>query len=67
LQNHSQQNNTFKLQIDLTGEGLWVDHRQFEVAPSSSVQYTFPDALQARWVRLIANRDCQATAQLEYK
>ncbi|MFN6050209.1 MAG: hypothetical protein ACK47R_05215, partial [Planctomycetia bacterium] len=32
LQNHSMENNTFKVQIDLTGEGLWVDHQQFQVA-----------------------------------
>ncbi|MFZ9822624.1 MAG: hypothetical protein ACO3E9_02295 [Gemmataceae bacterium] len=67
LQNHSMENNTFKVQIDLTGEGLWVDHRQFEVAPNASVQHIFPEALQARWLRLIAGSDCQASAQLEYK
>ncbi|MFN6052465.1 MAG: hypothetical protein ACK47R_16690, partial [Planctomycetia bacterium] len=60
------ENNTFKVQIDLTGEGLWVDHRQFELAPNASVQHIFPEALQARWLRLIAGSDCQATAQLEY-
>lgn len=67
LQNHSSGKTTFRMQMDLTGEGLWVDHKAFEVLPKGSVQYPFPEAVQARWLRLIADRDCQATALLEFE
>jgi len=57
---------SFQVQVDITGAGKWVAYREFSVAPGQTVQHHFPDAFSAYWVRLIADRDCLATAQFHY-
>jgi hypothetical protein len=56
-----------ELELDLTGTGLWVSYEKFTVQPAAKEQHTFPDAVQARWLRLKANHDCKATAWLTYE
>lgn len=56
-----------RVEVDLTGEGHWVTYRTFSVAPGKSVTHVFPDAFQARWLRVTADKDCLATATLQYK
>lgn len=57
---------TFRVELDLTGTGLWVLHRSQEVAPGAKVTLEFEPAVQARWLRVTAAEDCTATAQLAY-
>jgi hypothetical protein len=56
----------FRIELDLTGAGLWVPYRTLTVAPRSSVAHDLPDALDAPWLRLVADRPCRATAQFRY-
>jgi hypothetical protein len=55
---------TFSVQLDITGEGFWVPYRPFVVQTGKTLGLSFPAALQARWLRVIADRPCQATVQL---
>jgi hypothetical protein len=58
---------TVRVEADLTGDGFWVLHKTLSVVPGQAVQYTFPAAFQARWVRFVGNAEGRATAQLDYK
>ncbi len=56
----------FHIELDLTGTGLWVTYKHHEVSPGESTSLTFEAAVQARWLRVTTDKDCSATAQLEY-
>ena len=56
-----------RVELDITGEGLWVPYRTFEVERGKSLEHDLPAALQARWLRVIADKDCVATAQCRYE
>lgn len=56
----------FRVELDITGEGLWVPYRSFAVKSGESVEHELPAALQARWLRVIADKDCEASAQCRY-
>ncbi len=58
---------TFRVELDLDGTGLWVTHKTFAVPPGGAATYEFPTAIQARWLRVSAEADCTATAQLIYE
>ena len=58
---------TLRVEVDLTGEGLWVTYRSFELPPGAEVEHTFPGAFQAYWLRVTAAVDTIASAQLEYR
>jgi hypothetical protein len=54
------------LQVDLTGEGLWVDYQSFMPAPRTSLRHDFPAAFSAYWIRAVTDADTMATVQLKY-
>ncbi|MFA6544162.1 MAG: hypothetical protein WCS99_07035 [Limisphaerales bacterium] len=58
---------TIRVEVDLTGEGLWVTHQAFPVEPGKTAGHDFPAAFQARWVRFVTDADCMATAALRYE
>ena len=58
---------TLRVELDITGEGLWVPYRSFTVKSAETIEHDFPAALQARWLRVIADKDCEATAQCRYE
>ncbi len=58
---------TITLQIDLDGNGFWVDYRTISVLPGTPVQHEFPDGFSACWVRAVCNTNTSATAQFEYR
>ena len=59
---------TVRVELDLTGTGLWVLHEQVEVPPGDAGrELLFPGDVQARWLRVVADRDCTATAWLTYR
>jgi hypothetical protein len=58
---------TVRVEADLTGEGHWVLHKSIAVAPGKPVEYIFPAAFHARWLRCMTDRDCVATALLMYE
>jgi hypothetical protein len=55
-----------RVEVDLTGSGLWVPYRTLEVGAGKTVDYRFPDGFEAYWVRFVADRDWVGSALLEY-
>jgi hypothetical protein len=58
---------SFHIELDLTGTGLWVTHKHHEVSPGEETALTFDPAIQARWLRVTADKACAATAWLKYE
>lgn len=56
-----------EVQVDPTGEGLWFPIHTAEVPAGKSIDYTFPEDLYARWLRVTVSKDCNATAQCKYE
>jgi hypothetical protein len=56
-----------ELQVDPTGEGLWFPIYAVAVPAGKSIDYTFPEDLYARWLRVTVSKDCNATAQCKYE
>ncbi|MBK8094658.1 MAG: hypothetical protein IPK32_22490 [Verrucomicrobiaceae bacterium] len=58
---------SFHIELDLTGTGLWVTHKQHEISPGEEIAFTFDPAIQARWLRVTTDKACAATAWLKYE
>ncbi len=56
-----------RVEVDITGTGLWRTWRTLEVGPDKPTEYRFPDAFNAYWARVVADRDCTATATFRYE
>lgn len=56
-----------RIEVDITGTGLWRTYQTVEVPPKATMTHQFPDALQAYWVRVVADKNCKATAQFRYE
>ena len=57
----------FRVELDLTGTGVWVTWQHREVSPGEQVRLELEPAVQARWLRVTASEDCTATAWLTYE
>ncbi len=55
-----------RLELDISGTGVWVAYRDFLVGAGNRVQHRFPDSLGAYWARITADQDTTATAQFAY-
>lgn len=58
---------TFTLQVDITGNGHWVNYQTCEVKAGQVWTYHFPDSFSAYWARLAPGADCRATARFIYE
>jgi len=59
---------TIRVELDLTGTGLWVPFDTVDVPPGDAGrEIAFARDVQARWIRVVADRDCTATAWLTYR
>jgi len=56
-----------RVEVDITGTGLWRTWQTLEVAPGKATKYRFPDAFNAYWVRVAADHDCTASAVFQYE
>lgn len=56
-----------RIECDITGAGLWVSYREFEVGAGQSLTHEFSPAFSAYWLRAVSAADCVATAQLRYE
>jgi hypothetical protein len=57
---------TFDVEVDFLGCGDWHIYQQIKVPANGYVPLVFPDGFSAHWVRVTAQDDCVATAQLHY-
>jgi hypothetical protein len=54
-------------QVDLSGNGDWVDYKTFAINDiDQSVSHSFPADFQAYWIRFICDKDTSADALLTY-
>ncbi len=56
-----------RVEVDITGTGLWRTWQTLEVVPGKATEHRFPDAFNAYWVRVAADGDCTATATFRYE
>lgn len=55
------------MEVDPVGNGPWMTYKTFTVKPGQTVSFDFPPGFSARWVRFKTDKDCEATAWLEYR
>ncbi|NND04911.1 MAG: hypothetical protein HKN87_00905 [Saprospiraceae bacterium] len=67
LTNHSNEEVTFRIQIDPVGHGPWMNYLNVVLDPGQEFAHDFAGDFEARWIRFVANKDCQATAWLTYQ
>lgn len=58
---------TFSIEVDPVGHAPWMRYKEIIVQPGEVFRYEFPGGFQARWIRFVANKDCNATAWLTYE
>lgn len=56
----------FTIEVDFYADGQWHDYQTFIVEPGKPLVHGFPKGFAAHWLRVSANTDCTATAQLCY-
>ena len=56
-----------RVEVDLSGTGLWVTYTSLAVPAGQSHDHTFPAGYQAYWLRVTADTSTTATAQLTYE
>ncbi|WP_254511516.1 hypothetical protein [Anatilimnocola floriformis] len=56
-----------QLEVDFTGYGDWSKFETIEVEPGAIVKHTFKDDFAGYWIRLVPDRDCNATAIFVYE
>ncbi|MCS7469992.1 hypothetical protein NZK35_25360 [Stieleria sp. ICT_E10.1] len=55
------------LQIDLDGNGRWVNHHRFDVPVGEPLRHEFPKGFSACWIRAVCNTETSATVQFDYR
>ncbi|MBM3888098.1 MAG: hypothetical protein FJ388_03125 [Verrucomicrobia bacterium] len=66
LSHDAKQPVTFTIEVDFYADGQWHDYQRLTVGPSRPLTHKFPAGYAAHWLRVKANADCKATAQLRY-
>ncbi len=56
-----------RIECDITGAGLWLPYREFDVGAGQSLTHEFSPAFSAYWLRAVSTANCVATAQLRYE
>jgi hypothetical protein len=56
----------FTVQFDPMGNGPWMTWKEVTIAPGETFSYDFPQGFQSRWIRFVTDKNCLATAWLEY-
>lgn len=67
IKHNSDANVNFRIEVNPIGHGPWIEYKRIAVAPAETVEHLFPSDFEARWVRIIADHDCVATAWFVYK
>jgi len=55
-----------KIEVEPIGHGPWMLYEEVTVEPGETFSHEFPESFQARWIRCVADKNCLATAWLEY-
>jgi hypothetical protein len=66
LSNEGEADANFAVEIDFLGTGAWKRYADLPVGRGGYLHHEFKAGFGAHWVRLTADRDCRASAQLFY-
>ncbi len=66
LYHDAQETVEFTIETDFMGDGNFRIYKTIDVKPGEYVNYNFPDAYSAHWIRLSVNKECGATAIIIY-
>lgn len=55
------------VEVDIAGMGVWLPYTVQNVAPGQTVNFTFPAAMNAYWVRTVSSHDAVLTAEFRYQ
>tara|TARA_R110002049_G_scaffold305056_1_gene500978 strand:- start:11359 stop:14289 length:2931 start_codon:yes stop_codon:yes gene_type:complete len=55
------------LQIDLDGNGRWVNYRRFDVPDGTPLRHEFSTEFSACWIRAVCDTKTSATVQFDYR
>lgn len=58
---------TFKIDIEPIGHGPRMTYQTVSVKSGETFENNFTESFQLRWIRFVAEKDCQATAWLKYE
>lgn len=67
LVNHGDKSVTFTLEADPSGDGRWFEYERFEIKAGGKCKHVFPASFQARWIRIVPDKDTEATAKFIYR
>ncbi len=67
LSHHSDKPIVIRIELDVTGDGLWKTYKSFNVPVGETIRYEFPPYVTAYWLRLVSDQEATATAQLVYQ
>jgi hypothetical protein len=58
---------TFTIEVEPIGHGPWMSYQKVTVQSGETFEHSFPESFQSRWIRFVADKDCEATTWLKYK
>ncbi|MDR1385913.1 MAG: hypothetical protein LBJ67_18980 [Planctomycetaceae bacterium] len=58
---------TFRFECDFDHSGEFVKAFEYAVQPKETFQITLPVGFHAHWMRVAADKDCQAMVEVEYR
>ncbi len=67
LSHNSNEPVTFLVEVEPVGHGPWMKYQEISVPAGETIEHTFPDSFQARWIRFTTDRPTVATAWLDYE
>lgn len=57
----------FIIEVNPMGHGPWMVYKEISIEQGKTIDHLFEDDFKARWVRINADRDCEATAWFVYE
>ncbi len=67
LENHGDSETTITVELDAAGDGHFAPYQNFKLAPGAKQSHSFPEWLNAYWVRTVSSTATKASAQLTYE
>ena len=57
----------FTIEVNVIGHGPWMQYAELAVPAGEVVYHDFPTDFEARWVRIVTDKNCEATAYFVYR
>lgn len=58
---------TLTIEVDLTGDADWQPYAALAMPPATTIHHDFAPAFRAHWVRVMVDRGCGVTVELDYQ